>query len=449
MRIHVVAVAGTGMGALAGLLAELGHEVTGSDTAFDPPIGPELAAWGVRCLTGFDPAHLEPAPELVVVGNVCRPNNPEARAAIERGLEVTHIAGALARFGLAGTSPLVVAGTHGKTTTTSVAAWLLDRTGFAPGFLIGGLPKGFARGFRAAAAPRRLASAERPMRRTPFVVEGDEYDTAFFEKTAKFLHYAPEVAIITSIEHDHVDIYPTFESYLEAFRRFVALVPPSGLIVANGSDQHVVRVVEAEARAPVAWFALADEPTHGVPPHWLAAPAGSDAKGQAFDLYAGGVACGRLALPLPGRHNLRNAVAALGAAAQGFGARLADLGPALASFPGVRRRQDLIGNPRGTFVYDDFAHHPTAVKETLAALRARHREGRLLAVFEARSATACRRMHQAEYAESFDAADEILLAPLGRTNLAAEEALDLEKLVLDLEARGRQARRYDSVEAIV
>jgi UDP-N-acetylmuramate: L-alanyl-gamma-D-glutamyl-meso-diaminopimelate ligase len=449
MRIHVIAVAGTGMGALAGLLAELGHEVTGSDTAFEPPIGPELAAWGVRCLSGFDPAHLEPAPELVVVGNVCRPNNPEARAAIERGLEVTHIAGALGRFGLAGTSPLVVAGTHGKTTTTALAAWLLDRTGFAPGFLIGGLPKGFARGFRAAKAQRRLGSAERPTRRTPFVVEGDEYDTAFFEKTAKFLHYAPEVAIITSIEHDHIDIYPTFESYLEAFRRFVALVPESGLIVANGSDAHVVRVVEAHARAPVAWFALADEPTHGVPPHWLAAPAGSDARGQAFDLYAGGVACGRLALPLPGRHNLRNAVAALGAAAQGFGARLADLGPALAAFPGVRRRQDLIGNPRGTFVYDDFAHHPTAVKETLAALRARHAEGRLLAVFEARSATACRRMHQRDYAEAFDSADEILLAPLGRTNLAPEEALDLEQLVRDLEARGRQARRYDSVDAIV
>jgi len=449
MRIHVIAVAGTGMGALAGLLAELGHEVTGSDVAFDPPIGPELAAWGVRCLTGFDPAHLDPAPDLVVVGNVCRPNNPEARAAIERGLTVTHIAGALARFGLAGTSPLVVAGTHGKTTTTALAAWLLDRTGFAPGFLIGGIPKGFARGFRAATAPRRLASAERPTRRTPFVVEGDEYDTAFFEKTAKFLHYGPEVAIVTSIEHDHVDIYPTFESYLEAFRRFVALVPPSGLIVANGADQQVVSVVEGNARAPVAWFALSDEETHGVPPHWLAAPAGSDAKGQAFDLYAGGVFCGRLALPLPGRHNLKNALAALGAAAQGFGARLADLGPALGSFPGVRRRQDLLGTPRGTHVYDDFAHHPTAVKETLAALRARHPTGRLLAVFEARSATACRRMHQAEYASSFDAADAILLAPLGRTNLAPEEALDLDQLVRDLAARGRTARRYVSADAIV
>ncbi|HTQ04262.1 MAG TPA: Mur ligase family protein [Polyangiaceae bacterium] len=449
MNIHVVAVAGTGMGALAGLLVELGHRVSGSDTAFDPPIGPELDAWGVRTLRGFDPAHLEPRPDLVVVGNVCRPNNPEARAAIDGGLDVTHIAGALARFALAGTSPLVVAGTHGKTTTTSLAAWLLDQTGFAPGFLIGGLPKGFARGFRAAKAPRRLGAAERPARRTPFVIEGDEYDTAFFEKTAKFLHYAPEVAILTSIEHDHVDIYPTLASYLDAFERFVALVPKSGLIVANAADENVVRVVEKHARAEVAWYALADEPTHGMPPHWLAAPAGSDARGQAFDLYAGGVACGRLALALPGRHNLKNAVAALGAVAQGFGARLADLGPALASFEGVRRRQDLIGTPREAFVYDDFAHHPTAVRETLAALRARHPGARLFAVFEPRSATACRRMHQAEYATAFDAADDVLLPPLGRANVAPGEALDLDELARALVERGRRAARFDSVDAIV
>jgi UDP-N-acetylmuramate: L-alanyl-gamma-D-glutamyl-meso-diaminopimelate ligase len=449
MHIHVIAVAGTGMGALAGLLVELGHQVSGSDTAFEPPIGPELEAWGVRCLSGFDPAHLEPSPDLVVVGNVCRPNNPEARAAIDRGLEVTHIAGALARFALAGTSPLVVAGTHGKTTTTSLAAWLLDQTGFSPGFLIGGLPKGFAHGFRAARAPRRLGAAERPARRTPFVVEGDEYDTAFFEKTAKFLHYAPEVAIITSIEHDHVDIYPTFESYLDAFARFVALVPEHGLVVANAADPHVVHVVERHAKAEVAWFALADEPTHGMPPHWLAAPAGADARGQAFDLYAGGVACGRLALPLPGRHNLKNAVAALGAVAQGYGARLADLGPALASFQGVRRRQDLLGTPRGVAVYDDFAHHPTAVRETLAALRARHPGARLFAVFEARSATACRKMHQTEYATAFDVADDVLLPPLGRTNLAPEEALDLDVLARALNERGRRAARFDDVDAIV
>jgi UDP-N-acetylmuramate: L-alanyl-gamma-D-glutamyl-meso-diaminopimelate ligase len=449
MHIHVIAVAGTGMGALAGLLKELGHDVTGSDVAFDPPMGPALREWGVRLMTGFSPGNLEPKPDLVVVGNVCRPDNPEARAAIDGGLPYTHIAGALERFALSRTSPLVVAGTHGKTTTTALASWLLDKTGFEPGFLVGGLPKGFPRSFRAATTTRRLAGEGHPGRKPPFVIEGDEYDTAFFEKTAKFLHYAPEVAIITSIEHDHVDIYPTLASYLDAFERFVRLVPEHGLIVANGADARVVRVVEQHARAEVAWFALAGEETHGVPPHWLAAPSASDAGGQSFDLFAGGVACGRLALPLPGRHNLKNALAALAAAAQGYGARLADLGPALGSFAGVRRRQDLIGSPRGVLVYDDFAHHPTAVRETLAALRTRHPDARLVVAFEARSATACRRMHQDEYATSFDLADEILLPPLGRTNLPPAEALDLAELVRALGTRGKHAVALPSADAVV
>ncbi len=273
------------MGALAGLLKELGHEVSGSDVAFDPPMGPALESWGVRCLPGFLPAHLTPAPDLTIVGNVCRKDNPEVVEAIARGLRYTHIAGALGEFVLDGCSPLVVAGTHGKTTTTAMAAHLLEACGFAPGFLIGGLPKNFPRSFRAAKASKpRLAMGDRPLRKPPFVIEGDEYDTAFFEKTAKFLHYRPEVAILTSIEHDHVDIYPTAESYLDAFRKFVALVPESGLIIANAADADVVSVVDAHARAEVAWFALEGEDTHGKPPHWLAAPAQLDPSGTTFDL---------------------------------------------------------------------------------------------------------------------------------------------------------------------
>ena len=450
MHIHIVAVSGTGMGALAGLLTELGHRVSGSDIAFDPPMGPALESWGVRCLQGFDPRHLEPAPDLIVIGNVCRKDNPEVQAAIARGLRYTHIAGALSEFALDGCSPLVVAGTHGKTTTCAMAAHLLDACGFAPGFLIGGLPKNFPRSFRAARVEKlRLALGARPLRKPAFVIEGDEYDTAFFEKTAKFLHYRPEVAILTSIEHDHVDIYPDLESYLEAFRKFVALVPEHGLIVANAADPAVVQVVDAHARAQVAWFALEGEDMHGKPPHWLAAPAQMDEAGTRFDLYAGGVSCGRLALTVPGRHNLKNALAAVGAAAQGYGARIADIGPALARFEGVRRRQDLIGTPRQSFVYDDFAHHPTAVQETLAALRSRHPTGKLFAVFEPRSATACRRMHQAEYTHAFASADEVLLAPLGRSNLPPTEALDLSRLASDLNAHGKSAQALPSVEAIL
>src|SRR6478609_7184718 len=450
MHIHIVAVAGTGMGALAGLLKELGHQVSGSDVAFDPPMGPALESWGVRCLRGFDPKHLDPVPDLTIIGNVCRKDNPEVQAVLQRGLRYTHIAGALSEFVLEGCSPLVVAGTHGKTTTTAMSAQLLDACGFAPGFLIGGLPKNFPRSFRAGRAEKpRLALGDRPARKPPFVIEGDEYDTAFFEKTAKFLHYRPEVAILTSIEHDHVDIYPNLASYLDAFAKFVALVPENGLIVANAADAEVVKVVDAHARAQVAWFALEGEDTHGKPPHWLAAPAQMDEAGTRFDLYAGGVSCGRLALTVPGRHNLKNALAAIGATAQGYGARIADIGPALARFEGVRRRQDLIGTPRQSFVYDDFAHHPTAVQETLAALRSRHPTGKLFAVFEPRSATACRRMHQDEYTRAFASADEVLLAPLGRSNLPPTEALDLDRLARDLNAHGKSARALPSVDAIL
>jgi UDP-N-acetylmuramate: L-alanyl-gamma-D-glutamyl-meso-diaminopimelate ligase len=450
MHVHVVAVSGSGMGSLAGLLRELGHEVSGSDVAFDPPMGPALEAWGVRCLTGFDPSHLDPRPDLVVIGNVCRRDNPEARAAIDGGIPYTHIAGALERFVLPGTRPLVVAGTHGKTTTTSMAAWLLEGAGREPGFLVGGIPSNFERSFR---APKRrrlpvAGEAEHPGG-VPFVIEGDEYDTAFFEKTAKFLHYHAEVAIVTSIEHDHVDIYPTAASYEDAFRRFVAGIPESGLVVANAADRTVVEVVQSAACADVAWYALEGDETHGVAPRWLAAPAVTDATGTTFDLYAGGVACGRLVVPLGGRHNVSNAVGALGAVVEGYGVPLHDLRRPLADFRGVKRRQEVVGAPQGITVVDDFAHHPTAVRETLAALRARFRSGRLFAVFEPRSATACRAMHQTDYARSFDDADHVLFAPLGRSGLPASEQLNLEQLARDIATRGKPAETFDGVDPIV
>jgi UDP-N-acetylmuramate: L-alanyl-gamma-D-glutamyl-meso-diaminopimelate ligase len=437
------------MGSLAGLLAELGHTVSGSDVAFDPPIGPALNGWGVQTKTGFDPAHLVPRPDLVVIGNVCRKDNPEARAAIDGGLSYTHIAGALSDLVLGGTRPLVVAGTHGKTTTTALAAWLLEACGRNPGFLIGGIPANFGKSFR---APRRklplATNGGGGNDHPPFVLEGDEYDTAFFEKSAKFLHYPADVAIVTSIEHDHVDIYPTEEAYREAFRRFVARMPESGLVVANAGDPVVVDIVGNAARADVAWYALEGEPLHGVAPRWLGAPAGSDARGSAFDLFAGGVAAGRLVVPLSGRHNVSNALAAIGAVVEGYGVKIHELVRPLAAFAGVKRRQEVVGEPRGITVIDDFAHHPTAVRETLAGLRARYAGRRLLAVFEPRSATACRAMHQAEYAKSFDAADEILLAPVGRKGLI-EQMLDTERLAADLRERGKIAAAYPDLDSVL
>jgi UDP-N-acetylmuramate: L-alanyl-gamma-D-glutamyl-meso-diaminopimelate ligase len=256
---------------------------------------------------------------------------------------------------------------------------------------------------------------------------------------------------LTSIEHDHIDIYPTLESYLDAFSKLLARLPENGLVIANAADPLVRQVVDAAlGDSPnIAWYALEGEDTAGKPPHWLAAPAVFGAEGTTFDLYAGGVLAGRYVLPMPGHHNLRNAVAALAAAAQGYGAKLKDLGPALARFEGVKRRQDLIGAPRGISVYDDFAHHPTAVRETLRALRQKHPSGKLLAVFEPRSATACRNLHQREYEACWDDADVVLFAPLGRDNLPEAERLNLGTVVNELTARGRTALQMPSVEAIV
>jgi UDP-N-acetylmuramate: L-alanyl-gamma-D-glutamyl-meso-diaminopimelate ligase len=219
MRIHVVAVSGTGMGPLAGLLSAMGHEVTGSDVAFEPPIGPRLADWGVRCMPGFSPENLSHRPDLVVVGNLCRADNPEARAAIDSGMDYTHIGGALTRLVLPGARPLVVTGTHGKTTTSALAAGLLARVGLEPGYLIGGVPQGLSTSFHAPARRRHLL---RGPGGAPFVLEGDEYDTAFFEKTAKFLHYGAEVVVLTSIEHDPRITTPDRYQSKQTANRFLA-----------------------------------------------------------------------------------------------------------------------------------------------------------------------------------------------------------------------------------
>ena len=246
-----------------------------------------------------------------------------------------------------------------------------------------------------------------------------------------------------------MDIYPDEASYIAAFQGFVERIPESGLIVASAADRRVVDIVQRFARAEVAYFALEGDDTHGMAPHWLGAPAEVSSEGQTFDLYAGGVYAGRVGMTIPGRHNVRNALAAIAAAAQGYGAKLSTLFAALASFKGIRRRQDLLYEVRGIRVYDDFAHHPTAVDETVRAMRSKHPKGRMWAVFEPRSATACRALHQQEYARAFGAADRVVFAPLGRNEIAAGERLDLDALVIELERSGSRATAASSVDAII
>jgi UDP-N-acetylmuramate: L-alanyl-gamma-D-glutamyl-meso-diaminopimelate ligase len=466
VRTHLIGVAGSGMGALAGMLRALGHEVSGSDVRFDPPVGPELERWGVRCMTGFDAAHLEPRPDLVIVGNVCRRDNVEARAAIDGGMHVTTMPHALVDHVIvpAGASPLVVAGTHGKTTTSAMAAWLLEAAGKKPGFFMGGLPKNFPASFRLPVqekAPVRLnvtpeqdearaafVHAEPRFSKTPFVVEGDEYDTAFFEKTPKFWHYRADVAIVTTIEQDHIDIYPTEASYFEAFHEFLRRMPENGLVVAAANERSVVEAAR-HASCRVTYYALEGDDTHGEQPAWFGAP-GTIVDGmQEFDLYIGGVACGRMRTASPGVHNVRNAVAAIAAAAEGYGAPVRELIRAISTFQGVRRRQDLVGEVSGIRIYDDFAHHPTAVAETIRALRGRHPEGRFFVVFEPRSATACRALHQTAYTSAFRGASHVIIAPLGRTNIPEEERLDVPRLVESIARGGMPAEAPPDVDSIV
>jgi UDP-N-acetylmuramate: L-alanyl-gamma-D-glutamyl-meso-diaminopimelate ligase len=434
------------MGALAALFVEAGHEVSGSDVAFDPPIGPALQALHVRCLQGYDAAHLSPAPDLVVVGNAIRRDNPEAVAAEKLGLPRTSMSGALREHFLARRRALVVAGTHGKTTTSAMCAWLLFKAGLEPGWFIGGIPRGL--GVGAAAGSSKV----RPDRgRAPFVVEGDEYDAVYWHKQPKFLDYVgvspDDVVIVTSVEHDHIDIYPDVASYEAAFRELVARVPERGLIVCDAHDARAREIV-AGAKARVVHYALEGDDTGKASAVWHAAPAHVMPDGsQAFDLFLGGTSLGRYALRVPGRHNVRNALAALAATVEGFGVNVSDARAHLASFEGVKRRQELLGEPDGVRVYDDFAHHPTAVDETLRALRTRHPTGQLWVAFEPRSATACRAIHQQAYARSFDAADHVLLAPLGRTNVPEAERLDVARLARELGPKAIAAADVDAILA--
>lgn len=479
MRAFLIGVAGSGMAPLAGLLGRAGHEVWGSDVSFDPPMGPRLERWGVRTFRGTDASHLDgldPARDVVVVGNVCRKDHPLVLAAEARGLRRISMPTAIRELVAttsAGVRPVVaVAGTHGKTTTTAMVAWLLARGGLEPGWLVGGVPVlplgggvGEGEPFDIGRATRSL-TAKSPL--APFVIEGDEYDSAFFEKVPKVWGYAPKLAILTSIEHDHVDIYPDAEAYRDAFRGLLARLPRAeegGLLVANAADPEVVELVERTRPAcRVVWYAASDgagrgfphAPSSREPPVWTASEVGLTGDGDAvqpFDLFVGPSSAGRFGVGVFGVHNVANALAALALAVEGFGLPVRETAGALASFIGVKRRQEkLLDGPsagQGVTLYDDFAHHPTAVDATLRSIRARHRRARLVALYEPRSATACRAMHQAAYPDAFDPADVVVLAPLGRSTIPAAERLDLDRLAADLRARGKQVEQPVDLDALV
>jgi UDP-N-acetylmuramate: L-alanyl-gamma-D-glutamyl-meso-diaminopimelate ligase len=431
MRIHLIGVCGTAMATLAALLRSKGHDVRGSDQNVYPPMSDFLAAEGIRIMSGYREEHITGDVDLVVIGNAISRGNPELETVLERRIRYCSLPEAIRDTFLWGARSIVVAGTHGKTTTTSLTGWLLTHGRLDPTVLVGGIALNFGEG----GSSYRLGGGR------DFVIEGDEYDSAFFDKTAKFLKYLPDVAVVNNVEFDHADIYPDLDAVRLAFRRLVTLVPRNGLLLL-GADSADALALKEKAVSPVETFGL---------------DAGADWQADEIDVADGltrfkvrrrGAPFGRFQSPLLGAHNVRNALAAIAVGCY-RGLDAATLADGLKRFRGIKRRLETVGAARGVTVLDDFAHHPTAVHETLAALRAGYPGRRLWAVFEPRSASSCRRVFQDEFARAFGAADEVVVAAVFRSTLPEHERLSAPQLVSDLQARGQRARYIPGIDDIV
>jgi len=474
VKVHLIGIGGTGMGAVAGLLAAAGHEVRGSDAAVYPPMSEQLKALGVPVMMPYAPENLDWGPELVVVGNVHGKDHIEVRAAQERRIKLTSFPAVLGerlldpggqsesgRLHSGAKHSIVVAGTHGKTTTTSLIAHILQEAGRDPSLFVGGVPVALGQGWRLGQGP-------------DFVIEGDEYDTAYFDKGPKFAHYRPRTAVLTSVELDHVDIFPSFDAVRDTFKKLIALIPQDGLLVvcAESSD---ARAIAKYAACNVEQYAVLGGSDGGAEfdvdtesgiasdVAWWARNLEVQKSGRvAFDVYHNGerfgpagrnefgpLHLGRFETLLVGRHNVLNCVAAI-AVTHSRGVPIKDIQRGVASFAGVRRRQELRGIAGGVTVLDDYAHHPTAVRETLKALRKRFPKRRLIAVYEPRSATSRRKTFQHEFAEAFAHADEVIVGRLfDPGKIPVEDRFDPERLALDLHRSGTKASYTPEVSAIV
>jgi UDP-N-acetylmuramate: L-alanyl-gamma-D-glutamyl-meso-diaminopimelate ligase len=430
-RIHLIGICGTAMATLAALLKRRGHDVRGSDQNVYPPMSDFLVAEQIPAWTSYSADHITPDLDLVVVGNAISRGNPELEAVLERKIRYCSLPEAIRDHFLWGSRSIVIAGTHGKSTTTALTGWLLADAGVDPTVLVGGI----ALNFGEAGSSYRLGAG------WTFVIEGDEYDSAFFDKTAKFLKYLPDVAVINNVEFDHADIYPDLESLLVAFRRLVNLVPRNGLLLLSVDSPHAAALASA-AVSPVETFGLSGSAT------WQAVDVVQAEGRTRFSVRRRGQLFGRFESPLLGLHNVRNALAAI-AVGSHLGLAPSALAEGLLRFRGLKRRQEVVGVAGGAMVIDDFAHHPTAVRETLAALRAAYPSRRIWAVFEPRSASACRRVFQRDFAEAFGDADETIIAAVFRSSLPESERLSPEQLVCDLKARGQRARYVPEVDDIV
>jgi UDP-N-acetylmuramate: L-alanyl-gamma-D-glutamyl-meso-diaminopimelate ligase len=441
VKVHLIGIGGTGMGAVAGLLAEAGHEVRGSDAAVYPPMSEQLAELGVPVMMPYGEGNLSWQPELVVVGNVHGKDHVEVKAAQALGIPLTSFPAVIGDRLLDGKHTIVVCGTHGKTTTTSLIAHILTEAGNDPSLFVGGVPVTLGRGYRLGGG-------------SEFVIEGDEYDTAFFDKGPKFLHYRPATVVLTSVELDHVDIFPSFDAVRDVFRKLVAAIPSTGLLVVC-ADSPDALLVAKHATCRVEQYAVVDDGSEPGPEvSWWAQHSEIARSGRvAFDVFhrasGRGERVEHFESLLVGRHNVANCVAAI-AVARARGVPTADIQRGVASFAGVRRRQELRGIAGGVTVLDDYAHHPTAVRETLKALRKRFPRRRLIAVYEPRSATSRRKTFQAEFVDAFAHADEVIVGRLfDPSKIPPDDRFDPERLALDLHRSGTKASYTPEVDTIV
>lgn len=429
-HVHLIAIAGVGMATLAAMLKERGYRVTGSDQGVYPPMSDFLAQAGIAVMSGYRADNLHPAPDLVIVGNAVSRTNPEVAALLESGLPYLSFPQALGQFFLAGKRPLVVAGTHGKTTSTALLGWVLEKAGRQPGVLLGGLSKNFGRGYQ-------LGAGEF------FAVEGDEYDSAFFDKGPKFLHYRPQAVLLNAVEFDHADIYRDLEHVKDAFTRLLALVPSGAPLLVCRDFPAALEVARA-AQKPFSTFGLHAEA------EWCAQDVTDDGARLSFAVYHHRRELGRFAAPLMGWMNVRNALG-VSALCATLGLSAAEIAPGLASFLGVERRQELVGEVDGVTIIDDFAHHPTAVTVTLEAVRLRYPNRRLWAVFEPRSNTCRRRIFQQPLTTALALADRVVIGPVytkPQDPLAAAELFSPAELAADLQAVGKEAHSGQGVDEI-
>ncbi|MBD3384313.1 UDP-N-acetylmuramate:L-alanyl-gamma-D-glutamyl-meso-diaminopimelate ligase [candidate division KSB1 bacterium] len=429
-RIYFMAICGTAMASLAAMLKESGYKVYGSDSDVYPPMSTFLSEHNIDVFEGFSQKNLQPAPDLVVVGNVISRGNEEIEYVLDHHIPYISLSDALREYFIRGRRSLVVTGTHGKTTTSSLLAWIFQRAGRNPGFLIGGIPKNFDRGYQVGGDEY-------------FIVEGDEYDSAYFDKVAKFLRYIPDIGIINHLEFDHADIYNSLDEIKLAFKRFVNLIPRNGLLAICSDFQNVVEISQ-KAFCPVLTFAIKDQ--HAV---WKAEDITIGVKGMRFDVLYKGDFWGRVKTTLSGEHNVRNILAAI-AVSHHEGIKRNEILRALSCFAGIKRRLEFKGLVKSAELYDDFGHHPTAIRETLSGFRKKYSSRRIWALFEPRSATMRRNIFQRELAEALQVADVILLAPIHRPDKApAGQILSIEKLVQDLNSEHRTVQNFQSIDEIV